>query len=141
MRHRYFIHQTDLRRLVGRAAAVAKRHAREVVGLLIDNGFFLELVECRNKSRRAGSFSFYYVDIRSKVAAAERLGHEVVGTFHSHPAGLAKPGEGDVTNAVDNSLMLIIDCTGREAALWRIKNGKTRKMLLQEIVVRQIQNP
>jgi proteasome lid subunit RPN8/RPN11 len=56
------------------------------------------------------------------------LKYEVVGTFHSHPLWLAEPDEGDIINAENNSLMLIIGCSTREAKLWSIKNGKASEL-------------
>ena len=57
-------------------------------------------------------------------AAAKVLGQEVVGTFHSHPLGVAEPGQSDIDHAVDDSLMFVFDCLGRVGRLWRIKGGK-----------------
>jgi proteasome lid subunit RPN8/RPN11 len=135
MKRLYFILKGDLQSLVNRAVSAAK-NGTEIVGLILDNGYYLELAFCRNRSRRVGSFAFFANEVRTVVAAANRLGHEVVGTFHSHPAALAEPGESDVANAPDDSLMLIVDCLAREAALWRIKNDKARKLPL-----RVLENP
>jgi proteasome lid subunit RPN8/RPN11 len=88
---------------------------------------------CRNKSRRGGSFSFFHDEVRSIVAAAKCLGHEVVGTFHSHPAALAEPGESDVASAPNDSLMLIVDCLAHDVALWRIKDNRARKLPLHVV--------
>jgi proteasome lid subunit RPN8/RPN11 len=114
------------------AVTAAKTH-REICGLILDTGFCLELLECKNKSRRPASFSFYYGEVRSIVKAAGVVGHEVVGTFHSHPVAVAEPGKADIANAVDDSLMLLMDCSDRKIELWRIKNGKARKLPFDEI--------
>jgi proteasome lid subunit RPN8/RPN11 len=127
MNKQYSFPERDLRLVIDDSVAAAE-HGKEVVGIIVDHGYYLELVLCKNKSRRKGSFSFYYSEVRSIVAAAKRLGHEAIGTFHSHPAGLAEPGESDVANASDNTLMLIIDCIKRGAALWWIKRYKARKL-------------
>jgi proteasome lid subunit RPN8/RPN11 len=130
MRRVHSILQSELRSLINRAVGDSRR-GKEVIGLLVDNGYHLELVTCRNKSRRSGSFSFYHDEVRSIVAAAKRLGHEVVGTFHSHPAALAEPGESDVASAPNDSLMLIVDGLANNVALWRIKDNRARKLPLQ----------
>jgi len=130
MRRVNSILRSELRSLIKRALADSKR-GKEIAGLIVDNGYYLELVICRDKSRRTGDFSFYHEEIRSIVAAAKRLGHDVVGTFHSHPAALAEPGDSDVASAQNGSLMLIIDCLSREVALWRVKDNRARKLPLQ----------
>ncbi len=100
----------------------------EICGLVVDTGFYLSLVQARNVSRRSGSFIFSRPDVRRIVAAAEILGQEVVGTFHSHPAAPAIPSASDIANAVDDSLMLIFDCVARCGRLWRIRSGRAREL-------------
>ena len=100
----------------------------EICGLIVDTGFHLSLVQVRNASRRCWSFVFARPDVRRIVTAAEVLGQKVVGTFHSHPVATARPGESDIANAVDNSLMLIFDCAGCSGRLWRIRNGRAREV-------------
>jgi|LakMenEpi03Aug12_release.lakeMendotaPanAssembly.Ray.scaffolds.fasta_scaffold857706_1 proteasome lid subunit RPN8/RPN11 len=100
----------------------------EICGLIVDTGFHLSLVQARNASRRSGSFVFPRPDVRRIVKAAEVLGQEVVGTFHSHPVAPAIPGESDIANAVDNSLMLIFDCIACSGRLWRIRSGRAREV-------------
>jgi proteasome lid subunit RPN8/RPN11 len=132
MRRVHSILQRELRSLINRAVDDSKR-GKEIVGLMVDNGYYLELVMCRNKSRRSGSFSFFHDDVRSVVAAAKCLGHEVVGTFHSHPAALAEPADSDIASAPNDSLMLIVDCLAHDVALWRIKDNQARKLPLHEL--------
>ena len=101
---------------------------REICGLIVHTGHHLTFVRTRNVCRRAGSFVLSVPDVRRMVAAAKVLGQDVVGTFHSHPLGLAEPGPSDIENAVDDSLMFIFDCLGRRGCLWRIKSGKARSL-------------
>jgi proteasome lid subunit RPN8/RPN11 len=100
----------------------------EICGMIVDTGFHLSLVRVRNVSRRVGSFILSRPDVRRIVAAAKILEQEVVGTFHSHPAALATPGKSDIANAVDDSLMLIFECTARCGRLWRIRGGRAREL-------------
>jgi proteasome lid subunit RPN8/RPN11 len=100
----------------------------EICGIIVDTGFHLSLIQVRNVSRRAGSFILCRPDVRRIVAAAKILKQEVVGTFHSHPVGLATPGPSDIAYATDDSLMLIFDCLARSGRLWRIKSGKAREL-------------
>jgi proteasome lid subunit RPN8/RPN11 len=107
----------------------ARRAARaipgtEICGLLVDTGAHLSFVPTRNVSRRVGSFVFSRTDIRRIAGAVKRLGHEIVGTFHSHPGGEPIPGESDIRHAVNDSLMFIFDCIGRDGRLWRIRKGR-----------------
>jgi proteasome lid subunit RPN8/RPN11 len=100
----------------------------EICGMIVDTGLHLSLVQVRNVTRRVGSFILSRPDVRRVVTAARILEQEVVGTFHSHPAALAAPGKSDIANAVDDSLMLIFDCTARCGRLWSIRGGRAREL-------------
>jgi proteasome lid subunit RPN8/RPN11 len=130
---KYRISAVQIDKVIKRAVAAAKKGSREITGLIVDNGYCLDLIECKNKSRRPASCSFYYREVRQIVKAAETLSYEVVGTFHSHPFGLAEPGATDVANAPDDSLMLVIDCTRRKAKLWHIKEGKATELKFKRL--------
>ncbi|PWU17965.1 MAG: hypothetical protein C5B50_10215 [Verrucomicrobia bacterium] len=110
------------------AQRLATKNGSEVCGLLLDNGYFLELVQTRNRARSGGGFCFYYREIRMLQRMARLSQHEIVGTFHSHPLALAEPGHSDLRHAVNKSLMLIFDVIGRSAKLWRIKDHKANKV-------------
>ena len=112
--------QSESRRL-------ARAGGREKCGLILDNGYFLELIEVRNKIKGGGGFAFYYNDVRAISKWAALCKHHVVGSFHSHPVGLAEPGPSDLHNAVDESLMLIFDVVEGSGALWFIKNHRKIK--------------
>jgi proteasome lid subunit RPN8/RPN11 len=110
--------------------ALARTEHKEVCGLLVDNGFFLEMLEVRNVSRRPGSFLLSLSGVRKLERGASLLGNTVVGSFHSHVVGLAKPGKTDIQGSTDGEFMLIIDTMDREAKLWRIRNGRARELRL-----------
>ncbi len=93
----------------------------------------LEPRRLRNKCRRGGGFAFYVDDVRRVVAAARRAGRAVVGTFHSHPLGLAVPGESDIAHASVGELMLVFDCLDRKAALWRIGRTSAKRVRLRPV--------
>ena len=122
-RQRMRFRRREIRSLTAKAVELARDH-REVCGLLIDNGYFLQTRETRNISKRDGSFEFDMREINSLAKAAEKLNLEVVGTFHSHPVWFAEPGKADIKAAADDSLALIIDAMDRDVRLWRIKNGR-----------------
>jgi hypothetical protein len=88
-------------------------------------------VECRNKARRGGSFSFYAGEVRAIVKSGKRLSHEVVGTFHSHPLSPGIPGGSDIESGVDDSLMLVIDCLREKARLWHVQGKRARELRLR----------
>jgi proteasome lid subunit RPN8/RPN11 len=125
--------RTSLDRASKRAKQAAKNNGEEICGLLVDNGYFLELVHVRNKCKTGGGFAFYINEIRAIKKMAIAFDHEIVGTFHSHPVGLAKPGKSDVYNAVDDSLMLIFDVFGKTCALWHIE-GKAVKPVQFDVI-------
>ncbi len=125
----------DLNRIIRDARKTARNDGHEICGLLIDNGHFIEILKTKNKSKRCGHFEFDGKQIRQIMKSVKDLNRDIVGTFHSHPAYYAKPGDGDIKGAVDDSLMLVIDCIGNEAKLWRIKNKKAREVKLRTIEV------
>lgn len=98
----------------------------EICGLIIDTGCHLSFVRTRNVSARVGSFALSGPDVRRIAAAVKVLGQKIVGTFHSHPVGVATPGKADIRHAVDDSLMFIFDCIGREGRLWKVKGRRAR---------------
>ena len=99
----------------------------EICGLLIDNGYFIELIKVNNKSKRWGSFAYYVNEINLIEKAMRLMNHEIIGTFHSHPYGTSTPSKSDIVNTHDDSFMLIIDVTRRELGFWYIKdNNKTQ---------------
>jgi hypothetical protein len=65
--------------------------------------------------------------------AVSVLDHSIVGTFHSHPYDIAKPGNRDLLGIVEEELMLIIDCLGKEARLWRISHEKAQEVQIELI--------
>jgi proteasome lid subunit RPN8/RPN11 len=104
------------------------KNAREICGLLIDNGCFLQMKETRNISQRRGSFLLDQREINSIRKASKTLDLEVVGTFHSHPFSPAEPGKADIEGANTGSLMLILDATDKDVRLWRIQNDRAYAM-------------
>ena len=117
--------------------SIAVREAendREICGVIVDSSWMLELVRLPNRTQRRGGFRLLEEDWKPVAHSARRLGHRIVGSFHSHPAYLAKPGTGDIQGAEIGSLMLVIDCIGREAGLWRIGRNRRAYSLRLELV-------
>jgi proteasome lid subunit RPN8/RPN11 len=111
-----------------REARAAARRDEEICGLLVNNGHFLELVPVRNRARRRGGFNLDQQQTRRLQTAIRELDREIVGTYHSHPISDSRPGRSDIDNAFDGDLMLVIDCLGREATLWRITGHHARRV-------------
>jgi proteasome lid subunit RPN8/RPN11 len=124
----YRLMKQPLRKLINQAAKVSRNNGREICGLLIDNGHFLECLQVENTITHGGSFAFNMKDTNNIEKAAALLGHSIVGTFHSHPFSLAQPGDTDISEIVGPALMLIIDCLNKEERLWRIVREKAREV-------------
>lgn len=133
MINKYRFLSSKLKILVKDAVQASKEGGHEICGLLVDNGYFIELIQCRNKSRKGGSFAFYQREVSRIQKSAEILNHEIVGTFHSHPFAGAKPGDSDLADAFDEELMLIIDVIDRGVALWHIRDKSKRKVQFELI--------
>jgi proteasome lid subunit RPN8/RPN11 len=116
-----------LRRLVKKAIKKAEPSGREICGLILDNGSLLELVTLKNESKAPGSFELSWKKVKRAERAARRLGHRVVGTFHSHPVSRAVPGPSDL-NCAWGKLMLIIACWDVETKLWRLRKGEAEEL-------------
>jgi proteasome lid subunit RPN8/RPN11 len=125
--------KSELDKFINKAILSAAKDGKEICGLLADNGYFIEIIQTKNKIKNGGGFAFYYKEVRQIVAAAEKLGHEIIGTFHSHASFIAKPGENDIACAEDDSLMMIIDVIGKQAALWHIKDMDIKELKFKTI--------
>jgi proteasome lid subunit RPN8/RPN11 len=122
----YAFDERNLRRLIKLARKTAKRGHREICGFLAGHGRFIIPVLAKNQIKKGGSFRISQGDIEAAERSGKILNLQSLGTFHSHPLYFAKPGESDIRQAPNDSLMLIIDCIGNEAKLWRIKNKRAR---------------
>ncbi len=109
-----------------RRAVLAAARRREICGLLIDNGYFLELVFMRNKSRMPRKCAFYFGEVRTIEKACRKLGHRIIGTFHSFPSSPTEMGDGHVENGVEGSLLLVISSTEKSATLWQTEGGEAK---------------
>lgn len=125
----HLFNKTNYSKFLRQACRSASETAgAEICGLIIDTGCHHSFVSTRNVSPQLGNFILSRPDVRRIVAAAKILGQEIVGTFHSHPVGIATPSKTDIENAVNDSLMFIFDCTDRTGYLWKIKDGRARSI-------------
>ena len=125
--------RVDADNILKKAITAANDDGIEICGLLVDNGYFLEIVQTQNECSHGGGFSFCSSEIIDIEKAAKILGHNVVGTFHSHPTYIAIPSQSDIENTPSNSFMLIIDVINEEFRLWYIKNLKITNVKLRFI--------
>jgi proteasome lid subunit RPN8/RPN11 len=125
---KYKIVNTQLNKIMKDARTQAKNGGQEICGLLVDNGYHLEMIQLKNKSKRGGNYSFYLKEADSIQKACKIIKHTIVGTFHSHPFYEARPGDSDKVGAFNNEIMLIIDVTKNETRLWKIEKKKEREL-------------
>ena len=118
----------QLHRMIRDARLLADEGGREICGFLIDNGYFIEMIRLKNKKRSGGGFSFYLREADLIEKACKAMKHDIVGTFHSHPCYIAKPGDSDIAGAYDDELILIIDVMKNQARLWRISNHQEKEL-------------
>jgi proteasome lid subunit RPN8/RPN11 len=116
--------KSQLKQMIKESVLLAKNGGIEICGLLVYNGYFIEMIRLRNKTKKGGGFSFYLQEADFIEKSCTKMNHEIIGTFHSHPYDIAKPGESDLKNAFENEYMLVIDVIKQKARLWKITNKK-----------------
>jgi len=116
------------------AAEIATDDGKEICGFLIDNGYFLSMVQVRNKEKLIGKSAFYVSEVRRLVKAVKVLGCEIVGTFHSHPMSGANLSKGDIDSSEDDDLVLIISTPKKEEKLWYINKNKGSREIKFELL-------
>ncbi len=104
--------------------AWAAATCEEICGLLLGcEGRVERLVACRNVA--ADPAVRFEIDPAALIAAhrsARHGGPAVIGHYHSHPSGIARPSPRDAADAVpDGSIWLIV--AGAEVTAWRAVAG------------------
>jgi len=105
-------------------AVLEAGHDREICGLILDNGYFLDFVLLRNRDKNIGKFSFYAREVKKIKQASKLLDIKIIGTFHSHPWSSADPSKSDIKNALEDSLLMIFSVPDKTAKLWYIKDNE-----------------
>jgi proteasome lid subunit RPN8/RPN11 len=125
----FVMSRTELNRLHRRAYRAQQNEHREVCGVVLsDTNRRLRLLFVRNRVKA----SYRHEMFRSDVSIiARRLGRRerILGTFHSHPLGEARPSAGDLMSGFFNGRELIYDVCARKLRLWRLV--KRRKRLFE----------
>jgi len=110
------------------AALVAAARAaapREACGLLVGRGGeVLRVVPARNVDPSPLRYTIAPEDHFATLRAARRDGLEVIGAWHSHPAGAPEPSASDTAEATADLLYLIVGLHPEPAvAAWRLRDG------------------
>jgi proteasome lid subunit RPN8/RPN11 len=107
----------------------------EACGLLLGGGGAVtEILRARNEdpAPRTG-FVVSPNDLFAALNRAEQGNLELVGVYHSHPAGHAIPSERDIREAYyPDAAQLIVGLAAEEPefAAWRIDNGRVSRIVL-----------
>ena len=123
----------EFNRLHRRAYRAQQDEHREVCGVvLLDQQRQIRLRFVPNRLKTPYRHEMRRTDVAS---IAKRLdGRErILGTFHSHPLGEAKPSAADLRSGFFNGRELIYDVCAREVRLWRLVKSRRR---LFELAVR-----
>ena len=130
---KYKIWAAQLNEMIEESQLLASNGGKEICGLLVDNGYFIEMIRLKNKEKKSGGFSFYVKEAEFIEKACKRMNHEIIGTFHSHPYYIAKPGKADIAAAFEIEIMLVIDVMDKNARLWLINNKKLKELQFEMI--------
>jgi len=126
----FILPYTEKRRLHLRAIRAQQRGHLEVCGVVVVNA--KDRIKLRflvNYSTMPYKFEMRRSEAQAVRRASERNGLRVLGSFHSHPVGGAKPGPGDIGKAFYRGVELIYDVCGRCARLWKVqKQGRVKRL-------------
>ncbi len=108
--------------LVKEAAAAAPR---EACGLLIGRGRRVERVEpASNVDPAATRYAIAPADHFAALRRARQDDLEVIGAYHSHPAGGPEPSATDTAEAFADFFYVIVGLAPAPAiAVWRLEHG------------------
>lgn len=113
-------------------------YPREACGLLVGRGMAGRLVAITNISDNAQEFEMEPSELVAVLRDLRGSGEELVGIFHSHPNGPAKPSPTDVARAYyPEAAQLIVslaDVERPETAAFRIVDGQVFPVELHVIV-------
>ncbi len=83
---------------------------------------------------QASAFELHPEDIVAASVAAERAGLEVVGIWHSHPAGPAEPSRADLRGVWEGWVSMIVGldaARGTELRAWRTADAGAEELELE----------
>ncbi len=136
MKRTFVLNKRDYHRLQGRSFRAQQKDQSEVCGAIVGLKNCLSLEFMNNHSLCPGAFKIKRIEItnlRKKLKSPKR---RIFGYFHSHVVSEPTPSKRDIEGAPINSLMLIYDVCGREAALYRVVREKGKKTIsMRELIV------
>jgi len=108
--------------LIGAARDAAPR---EACGLLVGRGrAVVRVVPARNVDPSPVRYTVAPEDHFAALRAARRDGLEVIGAWHSHPAGTPEPSASDTAEATADLVYVIVGLQPTPAvAAWRLVDG------------------
>jgi proteasome lid subunit RPN8/RPN11 len=120
----------ERRRLHDRAFRAQQKDHLEVCGAVVVNGLgILRLIFLENRTKTSYRFLIRRRDLVEVRKGLRSPGERLIGTFHSHPIGEAKPSPRDRKLCGLRTYLLIYDVCGRESKLWRLtKSGARRRV-------------
>lgn len=124
MAKRYYLTAKQVDILRRRAFFFQEQGDQEVCGVLLaDAAGNLKLRFLPNISHQPYCHTMSAASIRN-VARCVAGRMTVIGSFHSHPIGEAKPSRGDIQNGFYKGVELIYDVCGQNVAVWRLKRNR-----------------
>lgn len=117
----YALSQTQTLKLSNESRAAKRNGEREVCGgLLLRSDGQLALCFTPNESPDPRSFMIAKSNLERMSELAANHEARLIGSFHSHPASDAMPGEDDLSGAGVNSLILIHSVRSGQTRLWQV---------------------
>jgi proteasome lid subunit RPN8/RPN11 len=111
----------------------------ECCGLLLgDDHRIIQAVRARNELASRARYRIHPEDHFAAVRKARAQHVDVIGAYHSHPAGLAQPSPTDREEAVGEGFLYLIVALGarsrnREIRAWHLVGGNFRELRLVPI--------
>jgi len=111
--------------LTGLVSAARDAAPREACGLLVGRGReVVRVVPARNADPSPTRYTVAPEDHFAALRAARRDGLDVIGAWHSHPAGTPEPSASDTAEATVDLVYLIVGLQPEPAvAAWRLVGG------------------
>lgn len=106
------------------------RRWMEICGLLVKGGSQVRLIPVHNAALDWGTFELKRRFVTSALRRRSIHNRDVIGTYHSHIFSEAEPGTADVRGAQRQSIMLIIACWDKRAAVWYIDDPVVKRWTL-----------
>ena len=112
-------------------AHAREEHPRECCGLLVgSNDRITEAIRAKNLADRADRYLIDPADHIKAQRTARDQGREIVGFYHSHPAGAIYPSSTDIAEAAYPDAVYLIVSGAGEARVFRLIEQDVREIAL-----------